>query len=266
MNEESVTMAKLYWQTVGEGKQDLVLLHGWGLNAQVWQTIIPRIASHFRVHLVDLPGYGRSQGFSPMNIQTMANILWEQAPKNAIWLGWSLGGLVASRATLDHPYEVKGLITVASSPCFKAEENGWAGIRPEVLLGFEQQLSADFHRTVERFLALQTLGTESARNDARTLKSVVLEQPIPTVETLNAGLESLRTEDLRDELKQLPIPFLRIYGYLDGLVPRKIVPILDELYPNSPSVIMRNSAHAPFISHPDEFCEYLLDFQSRIEE
>ncbi|NHX33796.1 alpha/beta fold hydrolase, partial [Escherichia coli] len=55
-------MAKLYWQTVGEGKQDLVLLHGWGLNAQVWQTIIPRIASHFRVHLVDLPGYGRSQG------------------------------------------------------------------------------------------------------------------------------------------------------------------------------------------------------------
>ncbi|NHX34302.1 pimeloyl-[acyl-carrier protein] methyl ester esterase, partial [Escherichia coli] len=84
--------------------------------------------------------------------------------------------------------------------------------------------------------------------------SVVLEQPIPTVETLNAGLESLRTEDLRDELKQLPIPFLRIYGYLDGLVPRKIVPILDELYPNSPSVIMRNSAHAPFISHPDEFC------------
>ncbi|HGV3502786.1 TPA: pimeloyl-ACP methyl ester esterase BioH [Providencia stuartii] len=258
-------MAKLYWQTVGEGKQDLVLLHGWGLNAQVWQTIIVRIAPHFRVHLVDLPGYGRSQDFAPMNIQSMADILWEYAPKNAIWLGWSLGGLVASRIVLDHPHEVQGLITVASSPCFRANED-WAGIRPEVLLGFEQQLAADFHRTVERFLALQTLGTESARTDARTLKSVVLEQPIPTVETLNAGLESLRTEDLREELKSLPVPFLRIYGYLDGLVPRKIVPMLDALYPNSPSVIMRNSAHAPFISHPDEFCEYLLDFQSRLEE
>ncbi|MEQ4676133.1 pimeloyl-ACP methyl ester esterase BioH [Providencia vermicola] len=258
-------MAKLYWQTVGEGKQDLVLLHGWGLNAQVWQTIIPRIASHFRVHLVDLPGYGRSQDFAPMNIQSMADILWGYAPKNAIWLGWSLGGLVASRIALDHPHEVQGLITVASSPCFRADGD-WAGIRPEVLLGFEQQLAADFHRTVERFLALQTLGTESARNDARTLKSVVLEQPIPTVETLNAGLESLRTEDLREELKSLPVPFLRIYGYLDGLVPRRIVPMLDAFYPNSPSVIMRNSAHAPFISHPDEFCEYLLDFQSRLEE
>lgn len=177
-----------------------------------------------------------------------------------------IGGLVASRIALDHPYEVTGLITVASSPCFKADGSDWAGIRPEVLLGFEHQLAADFHRTVERFLALQTLGTESARNDAKLLKSVVLEQPIPTVETLNAGLESLRTEDLREELKKLPVPFLRIYGYLDGLVPRKVVPVLDELYPHSPSVIMRNSAHAPFISHPDEFCEYLCDFQSRLEE
>ncbi|MDD9339497.1 MAG: pimeloyl-ACP methyl ester esterase BioH [Providencia heimbachae] len=258
-------MAALYWQTVGEGKQDLVLLHGWGLNAQVWQTIIPRIASQFRVHLVDLPGYGRSQGFAPMDIQSMADIVWSQAPKNAIWLGWSLGGLVTSRITLDHPHEVVGLISVASSPCFRAEGNQWPGIKPDVLLGFEHQLSADFHRTVERFLALQTLGTESARNDARMLKSVVLEQPIPTVEVLNAGLESLRTEDLRDELKALPVPFLRIYGYLDGLVPRKVAVLLDEMYPNSPSVVMRNSAHAPFISHPDEFCEYLIDFLNRLE-
>ncbi|HBO23452.1 MAG TPA: pimeloyl-[acyl-carrier protein] methyl ester esterase [Providencia sp.] len=259
-------MTTLYWQTVGEGKQDLVLLHGWGLNAQVWQTIIPRITSHFRIHLVDLPGYGRSHDFAPMNVQSMADTVWELAPKNAMWLGWSLGGLVASRIALDHQQEIKGLISVASSPCFKANESGWPGIKPEVLLGFEHQLSADFHRTVERFLALQTLGTESARNDARLLKSVVLEQPMPTVEALNAGLESLRTEDLRDELKNLYVPFLRIYGYLDGLVPRKVATLLDKMYPDSPSIVMRNSAHAPFISHPDEFCEYLLDFQCRLVE
>ncbi|WP_265693413.1 pimeloyl-ACP methyl ester esterase BioH [Providencia rustigianii] len=258
-------MAQLYWQTVGDGKQDLVLLHGWGLNAQVWQTLLPRIASQFRIHLVDLPGYGRSQNFSPMNIQSMAETLWAQAPKNAIWLGWSLGGLVASRIALDHSKEVKGLITVASSPCFGAEDN-WAGIKPDVLLNFEKQLSADFQRTVERFLALQTLGTESARDDARTLKSVVLAQPIPTVDVLNAGLESLRTEDLREELKNLAIPFLRIYGYLDGLVPRKIVGILDEMYTESKSVMIRQSAHAPFISHPDEFSKYLIEFSNQLDK
>lgn len=252
-------MATLYWQTVGEGKQDIVLLHGWGLNAEVWQTIIPRVASQFRIHLVDLPGYGRSHDFTPMSIQSMADVVWEQAPKNAIWLGWSLGGLVASRIALDHPNEVKALITVASSPCFGTHDE-WQGIKPEVLLNFEQMLAENFQRTVERFLALQTLGTESAREDARTLKSVVLALPMPSVEALNMGLESLRIEDLREKLTHLQVPFLRIYGYLDGLVPRKIAGKLDELYPNSLSVVMRNSAHAPFISHPDEFCETLIQF------
>ncbi len=76
------------------------------------------------------------------------------------------------------------LITVASSPHFSAE-NGWPGIKPEVLRDFEHQLSEDFQRTVERFLALQTMGTDSARQDARLLKSVVLEQPMPSVEVLN---------------------------------------------------------------------------------
>lgn len=259
-------MAQLYWETVGEGSQDLVLLHGWGLNAEVWRSLVVRVASNFRLHLVDLPGYGRSQGFTAMDLQAMADCVWQLAPEGAICLGWSLGGLVASRIALDHPQQIKGLITVASSPSFQARDHVWPGIKSEVLLGFEKQLATDFQRTVERFLALQTLGTESARNDARLLKSVVLEQPMPKVDILNAGLEILRVVDLRQELKDLTVPFLRIYGYLDGLVPRKVATILDEMYPNSPSVVMRNSAHAPFISHPDEFCEYVLDFLARLDE
>ncbi len=258
-------MRELYWEIIGEGKQDLVLLHGWGLNAEVWRSIISRLASRFRLHLVDLPGYGRSQNYGAMDVQAMADTVWQQAPKGAIWLGWSLGGLIASRIALDHPRDIKGLVTVASSPCFQANKHGWPGIKSEVLLGFEHHLATDFQRTVERFLALQTLGTENARTDARLLKSVVLEQPMPTVEVLNAGLEILRITDLRDELQNCQLPFLRIYGYLDGLVPRKVASLLDELYPNSPSVLMRHSAHAPFISHPNEFCEYLLDFLARFE-
>lgn len=251
-------MNKLYWQTLGEGKTHLVLLHGWGLNAQVWQSIIARLSSHFTLHLVDLPGYGRSQGFPVLTLKEMADIVFSQAPeKKAIWLGWSLGGLVASRIALDNPNNVRALITVASSPCFAAHEV-WPGIKPDVLKGFEQQLSDNFHRTVERFLALQTLGTQSAREDTKALKAVVLAQPLPSVETLNGGLEILRTEDLREQLTTLCCPFIRLYGYLDGLVPRKVAALLDARYPDSPSVIFRHAAHAPFISHPDEFSETLL--------
>jgi len=252
-------MNKLYWQTFGEGDLDLVLLHGWGLNAEVWRYTAERLAPHFRLHLVDLPGYGRSEGFGPMSIEEMADTVLAAAPQKAVWLGWSLGGLVASQIALSAPERVEKLITVASSPCFAAHDE-WPGIKSEVLHGFQHQLSEDFQRTVERFLALQTLGSDSARQDARMLKSVVLSQPMPSVEVLNGGLEILRQVDLRQALCQLSVPMLRIYGALDGLVPRKIVPLLDVLWPESESHIIEKSAHAPFISHPEAFCEQIKQF------
>ncbi len=161
------------------------------------------------------------------------------------------------------PERVQALVTVASSPCFAARDD-WPGIKPEVLAGFQQQLSDDFQRTVERFLALQTMGTESARQDARALKQAVLSLPMPSAEALNGGLEILRTVDLRQALVRLPMPFLRLYGRLDGLVPRKIVPLLDDLWPESESILFDKAAHAPFVSHPAAFCEPLLALKTRL--
>lgn len=254
-------MTGLYWQTYGEGKQDLVLLHGWGLNAEVWRCIIPRLSTHFRLHLVDLPGYGRSHELGEMSLPEMAQCVMNAAPPQAWWLGWSLGGVVAMEAALQQPQRVSALLTVASSPCFAADEP-WPGIRPEVLTNFQQQLSEDFQRTVERFLALQTLGTDSARQDARQLKAVVLEQPTPDIAVLNTGLQMLRHVDFRQSLMSINCPVLRIYGYLDGLVPRKVAGLLDTLWPQSHSVIMPHAAHAPFISHPDAFSDELIQFLS----
>ena len=256
-------MNDIWWQTIGEGDCHLVLLHGWGLNAQVWDCITPQLASHFTLHLVDLPGYGRSGGYGAMSLEAMAQRVLEQAPPQAVWLGWSLGGLVASQVAMMHPERVQALVTVASSPCFAACDD-WPGIKPEVLAGFQQQLSDDFQRTVERFLALQTMGTESARQDARALKQAVLSLPMPSAESLNGGLEILRTVDLRQALVGLPIPLLRLYGRLDGLVPRKIVPLLDELWPESESILFDKAAHAPFVSHPAAFCEPLLALKTQL--
>ena len=256
-------MNRLWWQTVGTGNCHLVLLHGWGLNAEVWHCVNEELASHFTLHLVDLPGFGRSRGFGAMSLDEMAQQVLDAAPQQAIWLGWSLGGLVASKIALDHPERVLALVTVASSPCFSAQE-AWPGIKPDVLAGFQQQLSEDFQRTVERFLALQTMGTETARQDARTLKQTVLSLPMPDVEVLNGGLEILKTADLRERLIALTMPHLRIYGYLDGLVPRKVVPLLDALWPESDSLVIAKAAHAPFISHPAEFCSALSALSQRL--
>ena len=219
-------MNDIWWETKGEGNCHLVLLHGWGLNAQVWDCIVPELSSQFTLHLVDLPGYGRSTGFSAMSLNEMAEIVLANAPERAIWLGWSLGGLVASQVALMAPERVSGLVTVASSPCF-SEQESWPGIKPDVLVSFQQQLSEDFQRTVERFLALQTMGTETARQDARQLKNAVLSLPMPTPAVQNGGLEILKTSDLRDALADRTIPYTRIYGRLAGLVPRRMLAQLD---------------------------------------
>ena len=73
---------------------------------------------------------------------------------------------------------------------------------------------------------------------------------MPSAEALNGGLEILRTVDLRQALVRLPMPFLRLYGRLDGLVPRKIVPLLDDLWPESESILFDKAAHARLFPIP----------------
>ncbi|MFP3019085.1 MAG: pimeloyl-ACP methyl ester esterase BioH [Arsenophonus sp.] len=254
-------MTKLSWrqQQLDKEKKHIVLLHGWGLNATVWDTIKKECASYFYLHIVDLPGYGYNNFFPEMSLEKMAELIWKKAPKKAIWVGWSLGGLIASIIALNHQSEISGLITVSSSPCFIQKEK-WPGIKSELLISFEQQLKTNFHRIIEHFLTLQTLGTKTENENIQLLKLLILKQPLPSSSVLKAGLEILRTTDLRQSLLRINKPFLRIYGDLDSLVPRKIASIIDGWLPKSRSVIIKHAAHAVFISHPKQFITLLVDF------
>ena len=244
----------------GQGP-DLVLLHGWGMNGAVWHGIAQQLADHYRVHLVDLPGFGNS----PLNDGSDYSLPWlaEQVasvlPEHCHLLGWSLGGLVASQLALTHPERVQSLITVASSPCFMARDE-WPGIAPKVLAGFNQMLAGDFKQTIERFLAIQAMGSEHARDDIRQLRHWLAERPAPQLAALEAGLGLLADVDLRDELTTLSLPWLRIYGRLDSLVPKAAIPLLDERYPHSRSLVLDKASHAPFISHPAQFIAMVREF------
>ncbi|EAZ74640.1 carboxylesterase BioH [Vibrio cholerae NCTC 8457] len=68
----------LYWQVSGQG-QDLVLVHGWGMNGAVWQQTAQALSDHFRVHVVDLPGYGHSAEQHAASLEEIAQALLEHA-------------------------------------------------------------------------------------------------------------------------------------------------------------------------------------------
>ncbi|WP_336289998.1 pimeloyl-ACP methyl ester esterase BioH [Aeromonas dhakensis] len=244
----------------GQGP-DLVLLHGWGMNGAVWHGIVPALAARYRVHLVDLPGFGNSPlaGEVEYSLPWLAEQVAAILPERCHLLGWSLGGLVASQLALNYPERLHSLITVASSPCFMARDE-WPGIAPKVLTGFNQMLAGDFKQTIERFLAIQAMGSEHARDDIRQLRHWLAERPAPQLAALEAGLDLLADVDLRDELVQLNLPWLRVYGRLDSLVPKASIPLLDERYPASRSVVLEKASHAPFISHPQQFIEIIEHF------
>ena len=250
-------------EKIGQGPA-LVLLHGWGLNSGVWAQVQMTLAKDFTLYCIDLPGFGHSEQRVDSDIKAWANSVAQVIDEPAVWLGWSLGGLVATQVALDYPQQVKGLITVASSPRF-SENDQWPGIKSDVMTMFTKQLATDFALTLERFLAIQAMGSDSAKRDIKALKAVLDERPLPQQQSLHDGLLLLNDVDLREEIKNIEQPFLRIYGRLDSLVPSKAISLVDELSPKSEKVIFKKASHAPFISHTDEFISALKGFMSTIE-
>ncbi len=236
----------------------LVLIHGWGLNSGVWHQVSDKLAQHFTIYAVDLPGFGQSYQIPvSTDLHDWVDAVIEVVQTPAIWLGWSLGGLVATQAAISYPAQVTQLVTVASSPKFVADEQ-WLGIKPNVLEMFQSQLKNDFEITLQRFLAIQAMGSETAKQDIRDLHKVLKLRPIPSAEALSIGLALLGSVDLRSQLGEITQPFLRFYGRLDSLVSQRVIKEIDALAPQSEKYIFDKASHAPFISHSDEFVEALL--------
>jgi pimeloyl-[acyl-carrier protein] methyl ester esterase len=87
-----------------------------------------------------------------------------------------------------------------------------------------------------------------------------MQHPVATEKTLNDSLRLLENVDLRDYLPTLTLPFLRLYGKLDTLVPKAAIEKIDSLLPHSQKYVFNKASHAPFISDPDEFNEILLSW------
>ncbi|MBE8168227.1 MAG: pimeloyl-ACP methyl ester esterase BioH [Shewanella sp.] len=257
-----MTHSALHIESIGEGR-DLIMLHGWGMNSAVFAPLQQQLDG-FRVHYVDLPGFGHSLPVAG-DINAWVEHLIKQLPTNAIWFGWSLGGLVATQAALSHPDKVAGLITVASSPYFVANpEQSWPGIAPNVLAMFAKQLDVDVKTTIERFLAIQAMGSQHAKQDIKMFKQQVLSRPLPHKSALAQGLEFLEHVDLRGQLRNINQPWLRIWGRLDGLVPRHLPPKMPVHHDAICDVIMKQASHAPFVSHQQEFVDVLLEWLKKL--
>ena len=253
----------LHVVTSGNGP-DVVLLHGWAMHGGVWDELVEQLATNFTLHVVDLPGHGRSRVSDELGLASISRAIFEvvmpRLSQPAIWLGWSLGGLVAMQVALDHPKWVNKLLLVSASPCFTKRDDWQDAIDAEILTMFAQQLSEDFASTLQRFLALQVKGSEHAKQALRALKTRMLSVRQPEQQALAAGLTILENSDLKQQLAELTMPVLLVAGERDMLVPHSAIPKVAGMLANAQFKIIKAAGHAPFISHPQQFNQLVETF------
>lgn len=253
----------LFHKTFGDYGPSLMLLHGWGFNSAVWCKLVSPLVSHYKVTVVDLPGFGKSE-FTPEceDITFQASLVSELIEEPTHILGWSLGGLIAMHIAYLFPEKIKSFVGVCTSPKFLASET-WPGIASCVLENFAKDLKGNYEKTLSRFLLLQWPNPENERQEIQGIKTAIFQQGNPSQEALTTGLDLLRTVDFREKLSSLVMPTSLILGNLDALVPRSVSPLITELNPGCNTTVIPHAAHAPFLSHPDIFLQLLKEHMTK---
>ncbi|HSW93469.1 MAG TPA: pimeloyl-ACP methyl ester esterase BioH [Gammaproteobacteria bacterium] len=251
-------MPELHCQILGKGRP-LILLHGWGWHSGIFNPLIPYLQENFQLFLIDLPGFGKSPLLSEdYDIHAISAAILKIAPPEAIFAGWSLGGMIAWFIALHHPGRVAHLVTIASSPKWVSDHD-WPGVSAPTLDQFSRCLIQDTQKTLRDFLALQWRGASKNPETIDRLNQQIIASS-SSVPALSGGLKLLRELDLRPTRSTLHCPSLHILGSHDTLVPVSIIEKMRPFMPHATFSIIRRAGHMPFLSHSELFLQTLREF------
>ena len=255
--------AVMHVESVGSGGP-LVLLHGWGMHAGFFTPLLPSLAPRYRVHAVDLPGHGHSRDHPAADVHAIVTALRARfaADGPAMVLGWSLGALVALHWAMAAPAEVRALVLVAATPRFVVGADWPHGIDEDTLRRFGDELAIGYRLTLQRFVALQLQGSDAGRANLAAMRQGLFARGEPEPAALAAGLEMLRTTDVRNAVATVLQPTLVVAGDRDTLTPPGAALALAAAMPNARAVVIPGAAHVPFLSHREAFVAALEAFDA----
>ena len=216
---------RLHYAAGGDGPP-LVLVHGLGGTIENWRSLAPSLAAEHRVLVPDLPGHGRSELLpEARDVDTLAEavlgIADAEEAGDAVWIGHSLGGLVALRAAVLRPDAVRGLVLAAAAGIGSATRAAQVTLaalgvaRPGRLVAPYRHAWA--HSRLGRRAAFGWWGVADPDALEPELAEAFLVGPAHHIDTRQAG-RALLASDPRAELDRVPCPCLCLWGASDNWV------------------------------------------------
>jgi len=110
---------KIWYAEFGAGAP-VILLHGGLANANYWGKLVPALAPHYRVIVMDSRGHGRSSrddkpyGYDLMASDVLALMDYLKIDKAAL-IGWSDGAIIGLDIAMHHPERLTKLFAFAAN-------------------------------------------------------------------------------------------------------------------------------------------------------
>ena len=238
----------LHIDKFGHGPTPMVLLHGWAMHGGVMRPLADALATQCTLYVVDLPGHGLSRASTvSLEPRACAAAIAKRTPP-AIWLGWSLGGLIALTAALDMPHHVRALAMLSATPKFVRDASWPWGSDAALVQQLASELATNYHGTLDHFLVLEAMGSADPRAELRQLRELAFSRGEPDLRVLQEGIGILQETDRRAALPDLRVPSVWIAGRRDRLVPPPAMQWSASRCGGQYTEISHGS-HAPFFGH-----------------
>ena len=231
----------------GEGPV-LLLLHGLFGALSNWEGVVNRFSKDFRVLIPMLPIYEmpiREAGLDGLR-KFVEDFVALKKLNDMIIMGNSLGGHIALIYTLNNSDKVKKLILTGSSGLY---EDSMGGSYPK---------RGNYQYIKER-VSYTFYDPEVATKE---LIDEVFEitNSIPKCLRIVAIAKSAQRNNMADEIPNIKIPTLLVWGLNDTITPPMVAHEFNRLIPNSDLKFIDKCCHAPMMEHPETFNELVADF------
>jgi pimeloyl-ACP methyl ester carboxylesterase len=242
----------------GKGRA-IVLLHGFPETSEVWEEFSVKLARHFRIIAIDLPGFGgtpcigyvHSMELMALCVKTVMDSL---GLRKYLIAGHSMGGYVTLAFAELFPDSLSGMCMFQSTSLADSPEKKLDRDRAVSLVKKDSR-----HYVNE---VIPTLFAEDNikmyKEDIRELKHIA--QGVSRQGIINA-LEGMKDRPKRDWILQYAkCPVLFIIGKKDRVVPFESILKQTQLVKGATVLILENAGHMGFIEEKKQTQESLILF------